>query len=229
MISQTAFISEIFFSLQGEGIFVGLPQIFVRLSGCDLSCVWCDERLKEPQGIMTASDVLDRVRSLAGSVSSVAITGGEPLLCGAFLKELLPLLERAGFAIYLETNGIYASALEEIIDWVSVIAMDIKLPSAVGGREFWAEHTRFLKTAASSSLFVKIVVDAATTDKEFAQAAELIARQSPHIPLVIQPVSHGNGIPREALQRGEALLRIAGFHLKDIRMIPQVHKMAGWR
>ena len=107
-------ITEIFKSIQGEGTRAGLPCIFVRLTGCNLRCTWCDTAYAFHGGKkMSADEVMTRVDELAGragelasksSVPLVELTGGEPLL----QEEIYPLSEKllaAGYAVMIETSG----------------------------------------------------------------------------------------------------------------------------
>ena len=105
------FITEIFKSIQGEGTRAGLPCIFVRLTGCNLRCTWCDTAYAFHGGRkMAVEEVLARVDELANRegrnavVPLVEITGGEPLL----QEEVYPLAERllaAGYTVMIETSG----------------------------------------------------------------------------------------------------------------------------
>ena len=95
-------ISEIFHSLQGESTRVGLPTVFVRLTGCPLRCTWCDSEYAFSGGSsMSVSEVLDRVAQYA--CHAVCVTGGEPLAQKACL-ELLRVLCEAGHSVSLETS-----------------------------------------------------------------------------------------------------------------------------
>jgi 7-carboxy-7-deazaguanine synthase len=107
------FITEIFKSIQGEGTRAGLPCIFVRLTGCNLRCTWCDTAYAFHGGKkMNVDEVLARVAELAGRAGNgsgavvplVELTGGEPLL----QEEVYPLAERllaAGYTVMIETSG----------------------------------------------------------------------------------------------------------------------------
>ncbi len=106
------FITEIFKSIQGEGTRAGLPCIFVRLTGCNLRCTWCDTAYAFHGGQkVTVDEVMERVNSLnrrpdgsAAGISLVELTGGEPLL----QEEIYPLAERllaAGYTVMIETSG----------------------------------------------------------------------------------------------------------------------------
>src|ERR1700741_4776812 len=107
-------IAEIFKSIQGEGTRAGLPCIFVRLTGCNLRCTWCDTAYAFHGGKkMSVDEVLARVDELAGrgeegdsfdaTVPLVELTAGEPLL----QEEIYPLSERlsaAGYTVLIETS-----------------------------------------------------------------------------------------------------------------------------
>jgi 7-carboxy-7-deazaguanine synthase len=118
-------ISEIFLSLQGETSRVGLPTVFVRLTGCPLRCVYCDTEYAFYGGRrLSASNIMAEVASYA--VRHVTVTGGEPLA----QKEcpvLLGLLCDAGYSVSLETSG--ALDISEVDRRISKI-MDIKTPGS---------------------------------------------------------------------------------------------------
>jgi 7-carboxy-7-deazaguanine synthase len=102
------FITEIFKSIQGEGTRAGLPCVFVRLTGCNLRCTWCDTAYAFHGGKkMSVEEVIARVEELAGAektVPLVELTGGEPLL----QEEVYPLAEKllaAGYTVMIETSG----------------------------------------------------------------------------------------------------------------------------
>ena len=98
-------IAEIFSSIQGEGSLAGVPSVFVRVSGCNLRCVWCDTPYASwnPEGpVMDVNEVADKV--LAAGLSHVVITGGEPMLFDS-TRDLAQLLKDAGRHITIETAG----------------------------------------------------------------------------------------------------------------------------
>ena len=130
------FITEIFKSIQGEGTRAGLPCIFVRLTGCNLRCTWCDTAYAFHGGKkMSVEEVLARVNDLAGRVDGansphetvplVELTGGEPLL----QEEIYPLAERllaSGYTVLIETSGerFIGRLPEEVIKIVDVKCPD---------------------------------------------------------------------------------------------------------
>src|SRR5579863_4505152 len=99
-------ITEIYKSIQGEGSRAGLPCIFVRLTGCNLRCSWCDTEYSFYGGKkVTAEQVFEEVEHLTSPGTLVEITGGEPMLQE---RELVPLLQRlldSGYKVLLETSG----------------------------------------------------------------------------------------------------------------------------
>src|SRR5690348_14971072 len=130
-------ITEIFKSIQGEGTRAGLPCIFVRLTGCNLRCTWCDTAYAFHGGKkMSVEEVLAKVDELAGrcegmpgaqaSVPLVELTGGEPLL----QEEIYPLAEKllgAGYKVMIETSGerFVGRLPKEVIK-----IMDVKCPDS---------------------------------------------------------------------------------------------------
>ncbi|MGA9509561.1 MAG: radical SAM protein [Candidatus Sulfotelmatobacter sp.] len=99
-------ITEIYKSLQGESTHAGLPCVFIRLTGCNLRCSWCDSEYTFHGGRkMTAEQVMDEVKRLSPNGGLVEITGGEPMLQE---RELLPLMEKLleeKYRVLLETSG----------------------------------------------------------------------------------------------------------------------------
>ena len=96
-------VTEIYKSVQGESTYVGLPCVFVRLTGCNLRCVWCDTAYAFDGGKkLSVGKILDQVKSFG--INLVEITGGEPLL----QKEVFTLMEKLlknKFLVMLETGG----------------------------------------------------------------------------------------------------------------------------
>jgi len=98
-------ISEVFYSIQGEGQRVGTPAVFVRFSGCNLECSWCDTKYhKDPHTEMDSSAIIQRIQELApADLEWVVLTGGEPLLQN--VQYLTHKLKQHGYKVQVETNG----------------------------------------------------------------------------------------------------------------------------
>ena len=97
---QTYYVQEIFYSLQGEGMHTGLSVSFIRLSGCNLNCEFCDT-VYDQHKPMTTNEIIEEV--LKYPSHKVVLTGGEPLIQP--VEELLDTLHARGFKVHLETNG----------------------------------------------------------------------------------------------------------------------------
>ena len=137
-------VLEVFSSFQGEGLYAGSPQVFLRLAGCPLRCAWCDT----PASWEISTEPTARVRTGEGSHSesawvtpleavqwidevdpsgrmTVSVTGGEPLLWPEFLLSLRPLLGRR--RIHLETAGAHPLTLARVLDACDHVSADLKL------------------------------------------------------------------------------------------------------
>ncbi|MBL7197904.1 MAG: 7-carboxy-7-deazaguanine synthase QueE [Candidatus Omnitrophica bacterium] len=179
-------IAEIFYSIQGEGIYTGLPQVFVRFYGCNLSCKFCDTKLTQfnKYSVLKLFEILSEFKD---KFHSVCFTGGEPLLQKDFLKEALVLIKQKGITTYLETNGTLPAELSEVIDYIDIIAMDWKLSSSTGLKDFDRQHIAFLKIASEKDVFIKMVICDSTEVSDLEKATELIIKVNREIPLVLQP------------------------------------------
>ena len=223
-------IADIFSSIQGEGLFIGAKQIFVRFKRCNMNCAFCDEPRDAAAKEYTPAELMAEVKFLdlsKGSHHSVSLTGGEPLLYADFLKIFLELLKKNGYKSYLETNGTLPDELSKIIDLIDIVAMDFKLPSSTGERAFWNEHQEFLRAAVDKNVFVKVVVTASTAREDIEKAITLIKKVRENIPLILQPATplgqHDKHIEKEKLFSFlEMGLR---NNLNNIRVVPQVHKL----
>ena len=121
-------ITEIYKSLQGESTHAGLPCVFVRLTGCNLRCTWCDSEYTFTGGRrMTSEQVFEEVERLSPNRGLVEITGGEPMLQE---RELVPFMQRLldrGFSVLLETSG--ERPLVRVPEAVNKI-VDVKCPNS---------------------------------------------------------------------------------------------------
>lgn len=248
--SEFAPIKEVFCSVQGEGPYVGRRQAFVRFSGCNLSCDYCDtnfansdtcnyekeegsgifEKIPNPVSIKKLKAMLRPFNTL----HSISLTGGEPLLHANFIKNL-----DFSFPLYLESNMTLPEQAKKICEKVAYVAGDFKLPEAVLGfcpetSETHVENTiecfKLLRKNSSRDCFCKIVVGRNTEFEIVMTAAEAVAEYVSCI--ILQPETPAGSAARtnrpsqEYIQKMLKLQRSL-LELTDTRIIPQTHRMWG--
>jgi organic radical activating enzyme len=232
MIEEKGYITEIFKSIQGEGIYLGIKQLFIRFSGCNLRCKNCDtkyalkktksfkfleEEIKNPINAKRLNSILEKIE---GGFHSLSLTGGEPLLQINFLKSFLQ--NNRVYKIYLESNGILYKELDEVIEQIDIISMDIKLPSFSKMAFFKKEHREFLKVAKGKDIFIKMVISRDTDLEEIIEAVEIVEEIDREIPLIFQPQFYEK--ERDFYKRILYFQEKALENLKEVRIIPQIHK-----
>lgn len=116
-------VNEIFYSIQGEGSMTGRAAIFVRLSGCNLACPFCDTQHQEGQ-FYTADEICQQIKDYPANL--VVITGGEPSL--QLDEALIDKLHDKGHVVAIETNG--TRVLPSNVDWVTLSPKDLFCPKA---------------------------------------------------------------------------------------------------
>jgi organic radical activating enzyme len=219
-------ISEIFLSIQGEGLYVGERQIFVRLADCNLDCRYCDTKIKYSREYLPEL-LLGELNCYRNNYRCVSFTGGEPLVQKDFLKEVLALTHEAGFNNYLETNGTLPDALGEVIENVDIVAMDFKFPSSTGRESFWPQHRKFLEIASRKEVFIKAVICESTLESDLREAVSVIKEINPSAILVLQPDSRADYSELEEKIKRFKYICIAENIISCI--IPQIHKLVGVR
>ncbi|MBI3540604.1 MAG: 7-carboxy-7-deazaguanine synthase QueE [Deltaproteobacteria bacterium] len=243
---EQANIVEIFSSLQGEGPRVGEQQLFVRFQDCELSCKFCDtpapfsenrfcrveqpafskrfKSLSNPLSVETLNQIIEEFND-----EVISITGGEPLQKTPFLKEWLPTLHEKR-TLLLETAGVHVSEFREIVNFITIVSMDFKLPSSTGMHPWWREHEAFLKIAKEKNkeIYIKAVMTSETTGEDLEKAMGLINSIDPMIPLILQPATaFGRFREVPTVQQISQLLITAQKSLPNVRVIPQLHKQLG--
>lgn len=240
-------LKEIFSSVQGEGVLIGRRQLFVRLSGCNLACDYCDtdfaaaetwtlegepggsgrRELPNPADPQLLTGLIGRWQRLLPVHHSLALTGGEPLLQVQALAGWLPAI-REHLPVYLETNGTLPAALELLLPYLTWVSMDIKLAATSGAPTPWEAHADFLRLSGAKACQVKVVVDDRTTDSEIAEVASFVQRHAPAAPLILQPktvANHPSLVGSQLLRLQEAAAR---EHVATL-VIPQVHPLLSVR
>ena len=242
--TATAPVQEVFSSVQGEAVYVGKRQIFVRFAHCHLKCAYCDTPMTTPTGQchvesvpgsgqtdllpnpFTPERLLEVLNGLLPQAHhhSISFTGGEPLLYHRFLREVFP---HVPVKTYLETSGTQADFLSEVLPWTDIIAMDIKLPSATREAAQFENHRAFYEVARSrpeTELFIKLIFNNQTSEEELEAVRAIVSDKS--LPLILQPetsleTQHVTVNPANIFRVEQWLSR----HFEDVRVIPQTHKM----
>ena len=218
------YIGEIFSSFQGEGVYAGRRQIFIRFLGCNLNCCYCDTQsfkkpkqqfckiekepgtgefisFKNPMPLEVVVDHIDRLTS--PDLHSVSFTGGEPLLTDTFLISIAKKCHESGLKNYLETGGTSSKKFERVIRFFDYAAIDIKLPNhnAVpkdGFSKLYENEIDCIKTSFGLNVetIIKVVLLKGTKIDEFEKICKDLSGLTPDKPFyfVIQPVTQTEGL-----------------------------------
>ncbi|MEN6349634.1 MAG: 7-carboxy-7-deazaguanine synthase QueE [Syntrophomonas sp.] len=232
-------------SVQGEGLLMGCRQIFVRLTGCNLKCTYCDTpESREPSArckIYPLTGQRQGEQDETNPVSSrrlseliqkyfhsswISFTGGEPLLRADYIKETAAILKPLGYRLFLETNGTLPVSLAECIDSIDYISMDWKLPSAVGA-DYSSLHEQFLSLAVQKSCYVKIVIARDTEEVEVLEAFKSLASISRATPVILQMATPVAGCESPGMEKMLHLQSRGLNYLDEVRVLPQLHPLLG--
>ena len=216
----STYIKEIFTSIQGEGLYVGEPQIFIRFCKCNLRCKYCDTNfLKDNKTLeYSVSDLANYI--LHNEVYTVSLTGGEPLLDEKFLIEFLPLI-KPHKKIYLETNGTLTNELSKLIKYVDVVSADIKLQSVTRQENQFEVNDEFLSVAKQKETFIKVVFDENITKDEIDNIIKIAKKYN--LPIILQPMMIKNKFSSD-IKKLLDVYKIFYSLYQNCRLIPQVHK-----
>ena len=173
-------VNEIFYSIQGESLCAGLPCVFIRLTGCNLRCAFCDTRYAYEEGVrMEIDEILKRTASFPCSL--VEITGGEPLL-QKDTPRLVSELFKSGYDVMMETNGSFDIGR---VDARCMKIVDMKCPGSNESEKNDLENLNRLGPRDQ----VKFVIDS-RKDYEYAKQIEpLIPREIPRGNILFSPVA----------------------------------------
>jgi len=175
-------INEIFYSIQGEGKYTGLPSIFIRTTGCNLRCSYCDTKYAYEEGEEIGIDqIKKKIRKY--KCKNICLTGGEPLIQKE-TQNLIDELIKEGYFITIETNGsidIKPFAKNKKI----MISLDIKCPSSKMNNKMIFENIKILKEKDQ----LKFVISN-KTDYEYAK--KIVIKYQPQCVTFFQPVWGSN-------------------------------------
>jgi organic radical activating enzyme len=250
--TDTAYVREIFSSVQGEGVNIGRRQLFVRFCDCHRNCLYCDtdfkrrdtadveripgsgvfETVANPMTPEKLMELLAEMNTPEFAHDDLFITGGEPLLQADFLAELLPAAhQRFGLPVHLETSGDLVVEFIKVAQQIDHVLMDIKLPSVTGEPETWEDHQRFLEKVHAEEIdaTIKLVVSADTTDEDLTEAVELITATKTCAHVVLQPMTAALRTDRvptaQQVLTWQSQMSTALGH--SVLVIPQCHKLMG--
>jgi 7-carboxy-7-deazaguanine synthase len=205
-------ISEIFYSIQGESSYAGLPCVFIRLSGCNLRCNYCDADYTWEDGDLQSIDsILSAVDHYPCPM--VEVTGGDPLLQDNCI-ELLEKLAEHGKTVLLETNG--SLTIANVPD-KNISILDVKCPDSGSKDTFHLDNIRLIRQrllAAPDSCELKFVL---STKNDYLWAKDFIIQHdlSDLLPILFSPV-----------QKGISAQDLAGWIMNDglnVRLQLQLH------
>jgi 7-carboxy-7-deazaguanine synthase len=199
-------INEIFYSLQGEGLLTGVPSVFIRTTGCNLRCSYCDTTYAYEKGTnMNIQQIIDEVKKFP--CNHVCLTGGEPLLQREITHLINDLLEKK-YMVCLETNG--SRNIQRFVGKKSVlVSLDIKCPSSGSHEEMNMRNITYLQRKDQMKFIIK-------TKEDYEYAKKTIEKYKPICPVFFQPVW------------GTDPKRLASWILRDglsVRLSLQVHKI----
>jgi organic radical activating enzyme len=248
----TAYVNEIFSSVQGEGLQIGRRQLFVRFCECHRRCLYCDTNIDRTEHILiedspgsekfishpnplTPEQLIQfiiKANRPEYAHDDLFITGGEPLLYAPFLKAILPeLRDKTGLPIHVETSGDKPEEFRSIAGWIDHVLMDIKLPSVTKEAATWDEHFEFLKEIrrTETDATIKLVVSADTETADLEKAAELIRLSRIESAVVLQPMTAT--LQTDDVPTAQQILgwqaEMACSLGRTVRVIPQCHKHMG--
>ncbi|UCB57988.1 MAG: radical SAM protein [Thermoplasmatales archaeon] len=170
-------INEIFYSIQGEGKLSGIPTIFIRVSGCNLRCSYCDTQYAYDNGTeMDINNIINEIKKY--HCNNVCLTGGEPLLYSN-IKELITKLINNKYKVSIETNG--SINIIPILKTNILISLDIKCPSSKMDGKMILENLTLLKKKDQLKFIIK-------NKQDYDYAKKIIETKKLNCDVFFQPV-----------------------------------------
>lgn len=234
-------VSEIFTSIEGEGIFVGKKTLFIRFSGCHLKCRWCDTKYALPLDSGTEyqmNEIEDLIiRELQPFTYKVNFTGGEPLLqTDAVIKLADFIKKQTNLKTYIESSCFDSELFSKVLPYIDICKIEFKTDdSKVVENEVYdsllLNEIKCLELAVESNktTYIKIVVTNSTNLESFKNLVYNISkkiRPSDIVGFIIQP-SHG--VDQPTVNKLLDTYDIVQPMFPEVRIIPQLHKEIGAR
>ena len=169
-------VNEVFFDIEGEGQYQGYPTLFIRLTGCNLRCLWCDTKQAYTAGDLKSLEELIKAIK-ASPYKYVNITGGEPLCWKEEVVSLIKQVQKSDKIISVETNG--AVSIKNVP--ADNISMDLKLPSSGEHGKMMLSNLKLLRSKDQ----LKLVIG---SQKDMACAAKILKKHPVKCVVFAQPV-----------------------------------------
>jgi 7-carboxy-7-deazaguanine synthase len=234
-------VSEIFTSIEGEGIFVGKKTMFIRLSGCHLKCRWCDTKYALPLDSGTdyqIDEIKDLIiKELRPFTYKVNFTGGEPLLQTEAVIELADFIKKqTKLKTYMESSCFDSELFSKVLPYIDICKIEFKTDDSnvVEDEEYdnlLLNEIRCLELAVESNkvTYIKIVVTNSTNLESFKNLVYKISKRikpSDILGFIIQP---SFGIDQPTVNKLLDTYDIVEPMFPEVRIIPQLHKDIGAR
>lgn len=234
-------VSEIFTSIEGEGIFVGKKTLFIRFSGCHLKCRWCDTKYALPidSGTVYQIDEIKVliIKELQPFTYKVNFTGGEPLLQTEAVIELADFIKKqTNLKTYMESSCFDSELFSKVLPYIDICKIEFKTDDSnvVEDEEYdnlLLNEIRCLELAVESNkaTYIKIVVTNSTNLESFKNLVYNISKKikaSDILGFIIQP---SFGIDQPTVNKLLDTYDIVEPMFPEVRIIPQLHKEIGAR
>jgi 7-carboxy-7-deazaguanine synthase len=234
-------VSEIFTSIEGEGIFVGKKTLFIRLSGCHLKCRWCDTKYALPLDSGTdyqIDEIKDLIiKELQPFTYKVNFTGGEPLLQIEAVIELADFIKKqTSLKTYMESSCFDSELFSKVLPYIDICKIEFKTDDSkvVEDEEYdnlILNEIKCLELAVESNkaTYIKIVVTNSTNLESFKNLVYIISKKikpSDILGFIIQP---SFGIDQPTVNKLLDTYDIVQPMFPEVRIIPQLHKEIGAR
>ena len=231
-------LTEIFTSVEGEGILFGTKTLFVRLAGCPFTCFYCDTPESLPLNSGTEYTIEEAIKKIEANLKDntykVNFTGGDPLIQFEAVSELARHIQSKKIPTYLESSCFDSKKFNHVLPYIDIVKIEFKTKDSefVDSQHYPNLITNALQCLQSSiksnkKTFIKIVVSSKTTAESFLELIEEIFKnisKNDILGLIIQPTF---GIAEPTLDHLLKLYDVAYPSFQEVRVVPQLHKIIG--
>ena len=234
-------VSEIFTSIEGEGIFVGKKTLFIRFSGCHLKCKWCDTKYALPLDSGTEYQI-DEIKELITSelqpfTYKVNFTGGEPLLQSDAVIELADFIKKqTNLKTYIESSCFNSELFSKVLPFIDICKVEFKTSDSkvVENEEYdnlLLNEIKCLELAVESNktTYIKIVVTNSTDLESFKNLVYKISKKIKSTNIMGFIIQPSRGVDQPTVKKLLDSYDIVQPMFPEVRIIPQLHKEIGAR